>query len=299
MDARLDRLPKRLASRVDAAAAGGWTRRRARRAQAPRGRAKARAGRGAQAVVGAAGGDSPTRQGGAWRAPATWRRARPRRRARGERGTATARRFGPFASSRRRSRGRSRRRGRERRRERREARGEGGFEGPGAGRRRQRRTSFSGFWADRGAPGGLRDDGGGGALSAGARAERSGERARVRASTRSSRSSARGSTRAGGGVAASAAIESLRRAAAKAEAVSYRGGARSAAPRPGRSPACRRRFDGGGGGDSTRAELDGPRVRRLPGGTRRAEGEAGRQDEQRKGGRADTSATRILADSLW
>ena len=125
-------------------------------------------------------------------------------------------------------------RDRERRRERREARGEGFFEGPGAGGGGSGEESFSGFWADRGAPGGLRDDGGGGALSeALARSVEASARGFERLDAQFAELRARLDAREAEASRTSAAIESLRRAAAKAEAVSYRGGALSAAPRPG------------------------------------------------------------------
>ena len=125
-------------------------------------------------------------------------------------------------------------RDRERRRERREARGEGFFEGPGAGGGGSGEESFSGFWADRGAPGGLRDDAGGGALSeALARSVEASARGFERLDAQFAELRARLDAREAEASRTSAAIESLRRAAAKAEAVSYRGGALSAAPRPG------------------------------------------------------------------
>ena len=125
-------------------------------------------------------------------------------------------------------------RDRERRRERREARGEGFFEGPpGAGGGGGGEESFSGFWADRGgAPG-----------ASGRRRRRRVVRAPRGASRRArgferldaqfAELRARLDAREAEASRTSAAIESLRRAAAKAEAVSYRGGALSAAPRPG------------------------------------------------------------------
>ena len=166
MDARLDRLEKRLASRVDAAAADALdaTRHAERRLRedAPRLAQDA-----ARRLWGAAGGDRgafPPR--GAWRAPATWRRrstasARSRRTARTPRDASVRSRApGDAAEGDRGGEGPRAQAG--------EARGEGGgvLRGTRGGRRRQRRgIRRSGFWADRGAPGGLRDDGGGGALS--------------------------------------------------------------------------------------------------------------------------------------
>ena len=236
MDARLDRLEKRLASRVDAAAADALdaTRHAERRLRedAPRLAQDA-----ARRLWGAAGGDRgafPPRGGvaGAGDLAAALDRVGALE-ANEDEHRATLRSVRELQATQQRAIEEAR--DRERRRERREARGEGFFEGPGAGGGGGGEESFSGFWADRGgAPGGLRGDNGGGALSeALARSVEASARGFERLDAQFAELRARLDAREAEASRTSAAIESLRRAAAKAEAVSYRGGALSAAPRPG------------------------------------------------------------------